>query len=415
MEQKQQESVNSWRNTILWSLLAAAFVGPGTLTTATKAGSEGGIYYLLPLLMAMVAGYLLMEMAARISLVTRQSLGSVVQQTLGCGVVWLLFIGILLGCVAYEAGNLLGGFAGLSLLFPLGRGWVLLLGILAASLLWSGKVKRIGQAMAVIVLLMGLAFVWTGTHTLLRPSEEMLLAPQAVRAATILALLGTSIVPYNFFLAAGISQEQTMGEMRRGIFLSFCLGGLVTLGILLTGSGLVAFDSFGGLAESLSARLGPSGSFLLALGLLAAGFSSAVTAPLAAAMAGKTLVGAAWSGRQYRLVWGSVLLLGTLVALLDLDIIPLILAAQLANGFLLPFLAALVLYLANSHRWLGDQTNGRWQNIGGGLIFLYLTYQSGNSLSGLLLGTSYPLFSLSLSLLLGGGLLYLARAGARLA
>ncbi len=403
----------NWQSALLWSLIAAAFVGPGTVTTASRAGSEGGWFYLFPLLLAMLAGYLLMEMSARISLVTRRPFGAVVQQTFGKPMLILLFGGVFLGCAAYEAGNLLGGFAGIELIWDLDRPWVSLLVLLAMLVLWSGKVNHISKIMAVIVLLMGLVFLYTAVQTSFFSAQSIAGSNKKVEASTILALVGTSIVPYNFFLAASLSQEQQLGEMRRGLGLSFLMGGIITLGILLTASSLSDFQNFSELNSLLQANLGLAGSYLLALGLFAAGFSSAVTAPLAAALAAKTLFsthtdtkptntasGIQTGDKPTRWIWLSVLLLGWLVASFNWDIVPLILAAQLVNGLLVPGLAALVIYISNQRALLGEQVNTIWQNLGGLLVFLYITYQSGNTISSKLAGSSSPSLSLFISLLL---------------
>jgi Mn2+/Fe2+ NRAMP family transporter len=56
---------------------------------------------------------------------------------------------------------------------------------------------------------------------------------------------------------------------------------------------------------------------------------------------------------------------------LELDIITVILAAQVANGLLLPFIAGIVLVFANDRGLLGDDVNAWWQN---GLGFLVATF-----------------------------------------
>lgn len=380
----------TWKSTLLWSVIAAAFVGPGTVTTATKAGSEGGWYYIIPLIIAMLAGYLLMEMVARLTLVTQQPLGKIVGKTLGKTAVYLLFVSVLLGCAAYQAGNLLGGFAGLNLFAELPSKGVLIMAVAAGFILWLGSMNRISKVLAGVVVLMGVAFLYTGLSVSFDSVEVGNSPNYSLKTATVLALIGTTIVPYNFFLAAGLSQRQNLDEMRSGLLTSFIIGGLITLGILLTGTALGSFTSFTDLAGVLTNEIGIIGGSLLGFGLFAAGFSSAITAPLAAAVAGRTLLASeedstAWSntGKWFRLIWLAVLGMGALVASLELDIIPVILAAQVVNGLLVPFLAALVIYLCNQRNLLGDQVNTNWQNVGGLVVFAYITYQSIFKLSSL--------------------------------
>ncbi len=58
-------------------LVAAAFIGPGTVTTATVAGARFGYALLWALAFSVVATIVLQEMSARLGLVTREGLGEV--------------------------------------------------------------------------------------------------------------------------------------------------------------------------------------------------------------------------------------------------------------------------------------------------------------------------------------------------
>ncbi|MEO0628548.1 MAG: divalent metal cation transporter, partial [Bacteroidota bacterium] len=209
--------------------------------------------------------------------------------------------------------------------------------------------------------------------------------PAEVQNSTIIALLGTTIVPYNFFIAAGLGRGKKLSDIRLGLGVSFGLGACITLGILLTGGLLSeAFSDFQALSTVLESKLGIIGPWMLGIGLFAAGLSSAITAPLALALAGRALLGRedteghwATNGRYFRLAWATCLLFGLTVAGLDLDLIGVIFTAQLVNGLMLPFVAGLVLWLANDTERLGDQSNRLWQNILGGLILIYLIWVNG--------------------------------------
>lgn len=377
--------MSSWSRALVWSLIAAAFIGPGTVTTAARAGSEGGWSYAPFVVLAAFAGFLLMEMAARITLVSGQTLG----QILGARRRWLAvlcFVAVLLGCVAYQAGNLVGALGGLQLVFGVERWWVVLLGLLAGVVLWPGETRWIARALAGVVTLMAVVFLVAAGQLIL--GGVPLTGNNTVLTNTVIGLIGTTIVPYNFFLAAGLSKGQQVGEMRTGLLLSFVVGGLITLGIVLVGSVATSFTTFADLARTLDAMLGNWSKVVLGTGLFAAGFSSAVTAPLAAAIAGRELLlrepGEASVVPQswFRLIWGGVLLVGILVGLLEIDIITIILAAQVANGLLLPLIAAIVLVYANDRSLLSERVNAWWQNLAGLLVAGFLAYKN----AGLLLG-----------------------------
>jgi manganese transport protein len=281
--------------------------------------------------------------------------------------------------MAYQAGNLLGALSGIQLLIPVNRLWVLLLGAAAFAVLWKGDTRIIARALSAIVVLMGLVFVISAFSLLF--SGASLTGSSRVVSATVIGLVGTTIVPYNFFLAAGLSKGQSLGEMRLGLVSSFLVGGSITLSILLVGSVATSFTSFADLARTLDTSLGGMSKVVLGFGLFAAGFSSAVTAPLAAALAGRELLGRKDSALTntslgFRIIWGGVLAVGLLVACLELDIISVIIAAQVANGLLLPFIAAIVLVMANERVLLGERVNTWWQNTAGMLVAGFLAYKN---------------------------------------
>ena len=357
------------------------------MATATRAGAEGGYAYLPVVVLAALAGYVFMEMAARVTLVSGRRLGELLQVR-GRWLPYLLFGAVFFGCMAYQAGNLLGALSGLQLLLPVGRFWVLLIGAAVFALLWKGSTQLIGRVMAYIVAVMGVLFIvaavqvaWPGVY----PDPPA--AP--IATASLLGLLGTTIVPYNFFLAAGLGVGGELRDMRRGLLLSFGVGMLVTASIVVVGITASGFVSFEDLAGGLETFLGEYGRLVLGAGLFAAGFSSATTAPLAAAMAGRGLLATgdrSWrsAGSAFRATWLVVVVVGLLVALLGLDIVGVILAAQVINGLLLPFIAAAIFYLANRRDLLGDHVNARWQNALGGVVLLVLFYKTGEFLYGLI-------------------------------
>ncbi len=374
----------SWSRALVWSLIAAAFIGPGTVATATRAGTAGGMGYLPVVAVAGLAGYVFMEMAARITIVSGRSLGELLRRRSRVVPV-VTFLAVCFGCLAYQAGNLLGALSGLQLLVPAGRVWLLPLAGGIAVLLWSGSTRLIARAMAYLVAAMGLLFLVAATRVFLTGGVG-LADPGGVDATVVLALVGTTIVPYNFFLATGLGAESGLDDMRRGLGLSFGIGCLITAAILIVGAAAATFESFDDLATTLSGLLGSFGHLVLGVGLFAAGFSSATTAPLAAAMAARELLGREMNGSVYRGVWLVVLLAGLAVALLQLDIIGVIVAAQVINGLLLPFLALVVFVLANRRSLLGDYVNKGWQNAIGGLVLLFIFYKAGEVLYHLAMG-----------------------------
>lgn len=372
------------------TVVAAAFIGPGTLTTATVAGVSYGNTLLWALVFSTLATIVLQEMAARLGVIGGVGLGEAIRQRFERKLVRYasaaLVIGaIVLGNAAYQTGNLLGGALGIAQLVGGSRSvWGSLLGLAAFVLLWSGRYRWIERVLVAMVAIMGAVFFATAIAVRADPASLArglvptgFADPDAMLVA--LGLVGTTVVPYNLFLHASAVRERWRGEAdlvkaRIDTVLSVTLGGLISIAVLLTAAALPAgLTQVGGVADmarALEPLLGRWAGTFFAVGLLAAGFSSAITAPLAAAYATCGVMG--WSsdlrGRAARGVWVLVLAAGVLFSALAVRPVPAIIFAQVANGLLLPIIAGFLLYVANDRRLLGGRANGAASNLAGAAV-----------------------------------------------
>jgi Mn2+/Fe2+ NRAMP family transporter len=182
----------------------------------------------------------------------------------------------------------------------------------------------------------------------------------------VLALIGTTVVPYNLFLGSGIARGQTLRELRFGLGIAIVLGGLISMAVLVVGTAVDPPLAFEALGRALRERMGAWAEGLFAGGLLAAGLSSAITAPLAAAVAARSLLSRQasaedlghdppWQERSWRFrgVWLLILVTGMGFGLAQVKPIPAIVLAQALNGLLLPFVAVFLLLLVNDVRVMG--------------------------------------------------------------
>ena len=369
-------------NILFWSVVSAAFIGPGTITTAAKSGAAFGTDLLWALVFSTLACLLLQEAAARLTIVSGKNLGQAIvhqfEKSKSKIPVLLLVLGaIVLGAAAYEMGNLLGTVAGFQLLFDLpSHVLVLSIGILAALLLNIPSLKAISSILGFVVVLMGVGFLITAI--LVKPEISEIIRgafvpriPNSSQAGIlILGLIGTTIVPYNLFLGSGISNKnQKVGEMRFGLAIAILLGGIFSMAVLIVGTSVLAEFSFQELASALNSKIGVGGKYLLGFGLFAAGFTSAVTAPLAAAITLKSLFGTKdpekWKTNsvRFKLGWLVVLLIGMGFALSKVKPIPAIILAQALNGFLLPFVSIFLFIAINNSEITQGKTNSLFGNV----------------------------------------------------
>ena len=129
-------------NILFWSVISAAFIGPGTITTAAKAGAEHGMSLLWALVFSTFTCLLLQEASARITLISGRNLGEAIavhfKGKASRYLVLVLITGtIILGSAAYETGNLLGAAMGISLVLDVPQYLIILtIGLIAAIVLF---------------------------------------------------------------------------------------------------------------------------------------------------------------------------------------------------------------------------------------------------------------------------------------
>lgn len=364
---------------LFWSVISAAFIGPGSVTACAIAGSQYGLQLLWVLTFATLGTVWLQEAAARITIATGQDLGQVITQTYAGRrrnlVAWSLFLAIFLGCAAYQAGNILGAVSGLALLTGLPVPALTVgVGLVCIVLLWIGSTQGLANMLGLVVFLMGGAFVYVafGTPVTLIELTKALIVPAFPSGSLLLinGLIGTTIVPYNLFFGSSIVPGQSLSEMRLGIWVAVVLGGIISVVLLLAGLLIPNDFSYPHMAQVLSDRLGNWAGTLFAFGLFAAGFASSLTAPLAAAITAKSLLGVRANSVPYRVIWLLVIATGLTFGLLNVTPIPVIVAVQAINGILLPFVTVFLFIAVNNRKLLGQYHNSLAQNIAMGFVVL---------------------------------------------
>ncbi|WP_071387138.1 NRAMP family divalent metal transporter [Roseivirga seohaensis] len=359
---------------LFWMIVAAAFIGPGTVTTAAAAGAGYGYSLLWALVFSVFACIILQESAARITIASELSLGEAIKDRFKSQKVALsIGVAIFLGCAAYEAGNILGAISGVALIFTGIQPSVFTLIIVGVStlVLWSGKTQTVANIMGFVVAIMGVAFLISGLSTPINGADLLKGAfiPSLSEGSVLitLGLVGTTIVPYNIFMGSGLAKGQSLSFMRFGLVLAILIGGLISTAILLAGSSVVGEFSFENLAATLTKNNGVWMSYTFAIGLFAAGFTSSITAPLAAAITLKSVAKSekGWeaNGLKYRLAWGSVMLTGLVFGMTGVKPIPVIILAQAANGLILPVIAIFLWLICNNSNYLKVHRNGFGMNL----------------------------------------------------
>jgi manganese transport protein len=230
------------------TLVTAAFIGPGTLTVCTISGANFGYSLLWVLLFATISTIILQEMAARLGLITQNGLGEAIrsqiqQPILKVFSIGLVFTAIIVGNAAYEAGNISGAVLGISGVFGESSDWAMIIGAISFGILFIGKFKIIERILIGLVIIMSIVFI--ATTFVVKPDFGQILGGLFVPSfnsgnqLAILALIGTTVVPYNLFLhASSVSQKwnnpDQLSDLRKENRVAIGLGGLISMAIVIT-------------------------------------------------------------------------------------------------------------------------------------------------------------------------------------
>lgn len=379
------------------ALVSAAFIGPGTVTICTLAGVNFGVNLLWAMLLSIMATIVLQEMAARLGIISQKGLSEVIRSEIKHPFVkqfitLLILSAIVVGNASYEAGNISGGMLGLETVFgdvtvEIGSFSVhmmsLLIGAIAFVLLYIGNYKFLEKVLITLVILMSVSFLVTAFLTKPDILEILkgLFVPKFPEKSIlmIVGLIGTTVVPYNLFLHAALVKEKwktktDLKHARKDTIIAIGLGGLVSMAIIISAAAIPSKEiaNAADLAKSLAPLYGNFSTYFLGLGLFAAGITSAITAPLAAAYVAKGCLG--WQGglksKRFRMVWMVILFLGVGFSSIGIKPIEIIKFAQVANGVLLPVVAGFLLWIMNKKALLGAFVNTKFQNAIGIVIVI---------------------------------------------
>lgn len=387
-------------------LVAAAFIGPGTVTLCTLAGVKFGYALLWAMVLSVVATIVLQEMSARLGIISQKGLSEIIRTEIKSPLlkttsVILILSAIVIGNAAYEAGNISGGVLGLETIFNAKNLQIgglsinffsLLIGVIAFVLLYIGNYKVLEKGLVALVILMSIAFLITAVLT--KPDigaifKGFIPSFPDESVLTIIGLIGTTVVPYNLFLHASLVKEKwkspkDLAFARKDTMLAVVLGGIVSMAIIISATSIQSngVSNAADLAKGLEPLFGSYAKYFLAIGLFAAGITSAITAPLAAAYVAVGCFG--WENNmkstKFRAVWMFILFLGVLFSSLGIKSIEVIKFAQIANGILLPVIAGFLLWIMNKESVLGVYKNTMKQNIFGVIILAIAIFLGAKSI-----------------------------------
>ena len=207
-------------------IITAAFIGPGSLTVCATAGVDFGYELLWAILLSCLITIFFQNTVAHISFRSKQGLIELFNNKLSNSIFKFFFIGwilitIFIGNSAFEAGNISGAYIGLKNLIDLSSFNIsesikfytyFFIALIIISLIWKENNRLLKNILLIAVLLMSISFLFAAFLT--SPNIQELIKGFLIpkwspeKWGTIVALLGTTIVPYNLFLHAALVKKR---------------------------------------------------------------------------------------------------------------------------------------------------------------------------------------------------------------
>ena len=369
----------------LWLVLAA--MGPGIVTamagndaggisTYSTAGANYGFatLWVIPLMCVLLV--IVETTAGRMGAVTGKGFAALIRERFGIRLTAFAMLALLVGNVATTFSEFAGIASGMEMFgvpkyvsVPVAAGavWLLIVG---------GSYKRVQR----VFLVLSLVFVtYVVAAFMAQPDwgaalhSTVVLEAQASPGfiALVIAMIGTTIAPWMMFFAQsnvvekGLTPKDLLpqrADAESGTIAACVIAWfiIVTTGAVLHPAG-IAIDSAADAAAALAPFAGQYAQALFAIGLVAASFLAACVLPLTTAFvvceAFGWEAGVSFTWKEaptFKGIFTVVIVVSAVVVLLpDINLLSVMLTAQLVNGIILPVLLAFMAIIAADKRIMG--------------------------------------------------------------
>jgi NRAMP (natural resistance-associated macrophage protein)-like metal ion transporter len=391
-------TLKTWKARIV---LLLAVIGPGFITanvdndaggiaTYSVAGAQYGyslLWMMIPITIALV---IVQEMASRMGAVTGKGLSDLIREEFGIRTTFLLMVAL----VATNFFNIIAEFAGVASSFELFGASKYVVVPLAALVVWGLVVHGTYSSVEKIFLVASafyIAYVVSGVlahpdwkaaalSTVTRPESAGFRNYGYLSMA--IGLVGTTIAPWmQFYLQASIVEKGVTARQYPTSRLDVIIGCLfaavvawfivVACAATLHSAGKYTIETGADAALAFRPLAGEYAYLLFAAGLFNASLFAASILPISTAYAVCEGMGFE-SGLDKRFheapafywLYTLLIVLGAGVLLIPgFPLIRVMVASQVANGILLPFVLVYVLLLVNDKELMGRHTNSRWYNV----------------------------------------------------
>jgi NRAMP (natural resistance-associated macrophage protein)-like metal ion transporter len=385
-------------------ITGAADDDPSGIATYSQAGAAFGYGTLWVALITLPLMASVQLMCARIGIVAKSGLASVLREHYPRWLLWLACGLLLFGNTVNIAADLGGMAAGASLLTGLPSIWfVPAFTVLILALLVFASYERMTHVLKWLTLAL---FSYVLAGFLAEPDTAQVISGTLVPRITwsreylltFVAILGTTISPYLFFWQAaqnaehdaywrqrliGRPQRAVQRELRaatRDVNAGMVFSNAIMYFIILTAAatlhraGITDVETADQAAAALRPLAGSGAALLFTAGLVGTGMLGVPV--LAGSAAYAVAEAAAWrsgmdekvhTAKQFYSVIAVAMIAGMILNFAHVNAIKLLIWSAVINGLLAPPLIVIILVVCNNQKVMGPHRNGRAINILGGL------------------------------------------------
>jgi len=391
-------------------ITGAADDDPSGIATYSQAGAAFGYGTLWIALITLPLMASVQLMCARIGIVARSGLATVLREHYPRSLLWLACAMLLFGNTVNIAADLAGMAAAASLLTGIRATWFIpASAVLILGLLVFASYERMTRVLKWLTLAL---FSYVLAGFLAHPDWSAVLSgtliPRIGRSRefllTFVAILGTTISPYLFFWQAaqnaehdafwrqrliGRPQRAVQRELRtatRDVNAGMLFSNAIMYFIILTaaatlnGAGITDVQTADQAAAALRPLAGRGAALLFTAGLVGTGMLGIPV--LAGSAAYAVAEAAAWragldekvhTARQFYGVIAVAMIAGMALSFAHVNAIRLLIWSAVINGLLAPPLILIILVVCNNEKVMGVHRNGRGLNLLGGLSALLMS------------------------------------------
>lgn len=375
---------------------------PSGIATYSQAGAMFGLGLLWTALITYPLMYAVQEMCARIGIVCECGLAGVIKKHYSKKLIYGISLIVLPAIVVNIAADIAGMGAVVNMLVPEIPAFfadiVITVAILASLILFS--YNRIALILKYFCLALFCYFIvpflvkqnWSEVliYTFL---PKFQLTNEYI--TMLVAVLGTTISPYLFFWQANMSLEnknqstqsdgKEIKDMKTDVNSGMLLSNLtmyfiiLTTGSVLFSNGVKKIDTVQEAAQALKPLAGEFAYLLFTLGILGVGF---LALPVLAGSIGyvfaetfgwhKGLDKKFHEAKEFYIVIGATLLLGLIINAFGIDPIGSLIFAAVVYGVIAPIVIAVILFICNNKKIMGEHTNSLTLNILGFLALILM-------------------------------------------